>query len=240
MLDLVYREARADVNGMEHEKPAGIAVHSDVTVIVADDHPLLRESVLTFLGRRFRFAEVLEVGTYPDLAQLASQVKSDLLIITDLVMPGMRGLQSLADIRSAARHARIVVYSSIASPSLAEACLQQGANAVVGKRVEREDFAAALATVLSGGTTTIVPEHGSAMSRDILDRATAVVQLSPQQTRVFQMLGDGLLNKQIAYNLGISEATVKAHVGRILEVLGVSSRSKAAICAAWMQEHGLL
>lgn len=240
MLDMVLREARVETKALESERQADVAVHSDITVIVADDHPLLRESLLSFLGRRFRFAEVLEVGTYPDLAQLASQVKSDLLIITDLVMPGMRGLQSLADIRSAARHARIVVYSSIASPSLAEACLQQGANAVVGKRVERDAFSAALATVLSGGSTTVIPEEGSSMSRDILDRATAVVQLSPQQTRVFQMLGDGLLNKQIAYNLGISEATVKAHVGRILEVLGVSSRSKAAICAAWMQEHGLL
>ncbi len=240
MLDAISRGMPVDGEAQGSERANGVAVHATTTVIVADDHPILRESLLSFLGRRFRFSEVLEVGSYPDLIQLAAAVKGDLLIITDLVMPGMKGLQSLADIRSAARHAKLVVYSSIASKGLAEACLAQGADAVIGKRVERDAMQAALADVLAGKTATVIAEEGSSMSRDILDRATAVVQLSPQQTRVFQMLGDGLLNKQIAYNLGISEATVKAHVGRILEVLGVSSRSKAAICAAWMQEHGLL
>jgi DNA-binding NarL/FixJ family response regulator len=83
-------------------------------------------------------------------------------------------------------------------------------------------------------------DNPSSTSPLVLERVALVAELSPQQMKVFQLLGDGLLNKQIAYSLGISEATVKAHVGKILETLRINSRSQAAICSAWMVEHGLI
>ena len=93
---------------------------------------------------------------------------------------------------------------------------------------------------LDGGTIIEVGADNSAVSQAVLERSALVAELSPQQLKVFQLLGDGLLNKQIAYQLGISEATVKAHVGKILETLKITSRSQAAITSAWMAEHGLI
>lgn len=210
------------------------------SVIVADDHPIMQDTVARILRKRFGARAILRASTYGELLDLMVGGQSDPLVITDLVMPGMRGLDSLKKIRDLAPAALVVVYSSNASTQLAESCLDLGMKGLVGKRAGETDFAFAIGEVLEGRTAVVLGDNPSATSPAILERVALVADLSPQQMKVFQLLGDGLLNKQIAYNLGISEATVKAHVGKILETLRITSRAQAAICSAWMVEHGLI
>ncbi|HUG60249.1 MAG TPA: response regulator transcription factor [Methylomirabilota bacterium] len=210
------------------------------TVVVADDHPIMQDTVVRILKKRFGARAILKAATYGELLDLMVGGQQDPLVITDLVMPGMRGLDSLKKIRDLAPAALVVVYSSNASQALADTCLELGMKGFIGKRAGETDFAFAIAEVLEGRTAVMIGDNPSATSPAILERVAFVGDLSPQQMKVFQLLGDGLLNKQIAYNLGISEATVKAHVGKILETLRITSRSQAAICSAWMVEHGLI
>ena len=210
------------------------------TVIVADDHPIMQDTVARILKKRFGARSVLKAATYGELLDMVAGSSDDPLVVTDLVMPGMRGLDSLKSLRDLNPGALVVVYSSNASKGLADTCLDLGIKGFVGKRAGETDFAFAIAEILEGRTAVMLGEDPSATSPAILERVALVGDLSPQQVKVFQLLGDGLLNKQIAYKLGISEATVKAHVGKILETLRITSRSQAAICSAWMVEHGLI
>lgn len=210
------------------------------TVIVADDHPIIQGSVARMLKKRLGFRQPVLAASYDELADAVTDGGADLLVVTDLVMPGMRGLDTLKRIRDLAPRAAVVVYSSNASEALAQACLDIGCRGFIGKRAGEDAFLAAIADVLEGGIAVVLGDDPSAASQAVIERIALVAQLSPQQVKVFQLLGDGLLNKQIAYKLGISEATVKAHVGKILETLNITSRSQAAITSAWMVEHGLL
>ena len=210
------------------------------SVIVADDHPIMQDTVARILRKQFGARSILRASSYAELLDLVVGGQRDPLVITDLVMPGMRGLESLRKIRDLAPAALVVVYSSNASTQLADTCLELGIRGFIGKRAGETDFAFTVGEVLEGRTAVMLGENPSATSPAVLERVALVADLSPQQMKVFQLLGDGLLNKQIAYNLGISEATVKAHVGKILETLKISSRSQAAICSAWMVEHGLI
>jgi DNA-binding NarL/FixJ family response regulator len=219
---------------------AGAPPVLDRTVVVADDHPILQDTVVRIMKRRFGARQILKAASYAELMDLMVGGQPDPLVVTDLVMPGMRGLDSLKRLRDLAPAALVVVYSSNASPSLADSCLELGMRGFIGKRAGETDFAFAIAEILEGRTAVVLGDNPSAASPAILERVALVADLSPQQMKVFQLLGDGLLNKQIAYNLGISEATVKAHVGKILETLRITSRSQAAICSAWMVEHGLI
>ncbi|WP_237153461.1 response regulator transcription factor [Oryzibacter oryziterrae] len=210
------------------------------TAIVAEDHPIIQSAVVRMLKKRFGFKQPILATTYDELADAVMETGENTLVITDLVMPGMRGLDTIKRMRALAPKAWVAVYSSNSGEELAQGCLELGCRAFIGKRSSEDAFAAAIETVLDGGTIIEVGADPTAISQAVLERSALVSALSPQQLKVFQLLGDGLLNKQIAYQLGISEATVKAHVGKILETLKITSRSQAAITSAWMVEHGLI
>jgi DNA-binding NarL/FixJ family response regulator len=210
------------------------------TVVVADDHPIMQDTVSRIMKKRFGARSILRAATYGELLDLVVGGHGDPIVITDLVMPGMRGIDSLKKIRDLSPGALVVVYSSNASEQLAGSCLEFGIRGFIGKRAGETDFAFVIGEVLEGRTAVMLGDDPSSTSPLVLERVALVADLSPQQMKVFQLLGDGLLNKQIAYSLGISEATVKAHVGKILETLRINSRSQAAICSAWMVEHGLI
>ncbi|WP_083656716.1 response regulator transcription factor [Mongoliimonas terrestris] len=210
------------------------------TIIVADDHPIIRDALVALLEKRFRGATVMVACDYTELSSLVLRGPKQLLVVTDLVMPGMSGLDSLRKLCDLAPAAQVIVQSSNAEQSIAEACLRVGARAFVGKRATTGVIDEVIDIVMEGRTTIVLGDKPSSVPKALVDRTALVEQLTPQQVRVFQMLGDGLLNKQIAYSLGISEATVKAHVSKILDTLRCNSRNQAATCASWMTEHGLI
>jgi DNA-binding NarL/FixJ family response regulator len=201
-------------------------------LVIADDHPLfrgaLREAVSDVLGR----AEIGEAATFEEVTDLLERGGEVDLILLDLRMPGMRGFSGLMYLRAQYPSVPVVVVSANDDPAVIRRCMEFGASGFFPKTLGAEALRAALARVLQGELWT-PPDVDLARDTDA-ESAAMIARLSsltPQQVRVLMMLSGGLLNKQIAYQLGVSEATVKAHVSAILQKLGVDSRTQAVIAA---------
>ena len=154
-------------------------------------------------------------------------------MLLDLTMPGVRGFSGLMYMRAQYPSIPVMVVSANDDPAVIRRCMEFGASGFIPKTLGVEAMRMAIARVLEGGVWTppdVNLEAGTdAETADLMAR---LATLTPQQVRVLMMLSEGLLNKQIAYNLTVSEATVKAHVSAILQKLGVESRTQAVIAAA--------
>ncbi|MGO4832227.1 response regulator transcription factor, partial [Rhizobiaceae sp. 2RAB30] len=152
------------------------------------------------------------------------------LVLLDLSMPGVSGLSGLVSLRGLRSEIPIVVVSARDDPETIRRALELGASGFISKSASMEDIRSAVSTVLDGGVAAPSGlDLGVERDPEISDLIRRLQMLTPQQTRVLGMLGEGLLNKQIAYELGVSEATIKAHVSAILQKLGVDSRTQAVI-----------
>ncbi len=202
-------------------------------LVIADDHPLfrgaLREAVTGLLER----AEIAEAGAFDEVAKLLDRGGEIDLILLDLTMPGVRGFSGLMYLRAQYPSVPIVVVSANDDPAVIRRCMDFGASGFIPKTLGIEAMRAAILRVLKGGVWT-PPDVDLAAGADAETAAllARLARLTPQQVRVLMMLSEGLLNKQIAYELSVSEATVKAHVSAILQKLGVESRTQAVIAAA--------
>ena len=202
-------------------------------LLIADDHPLfrgaLREAVTGLLSR----AHVGEAGTFEEVTELIEKSGDVDLILLDLSMPGVRGFSGLMYLRAQFPSLPVVVVSANDDPAVIRRCMEFGASGFIPKTLGIEALRQAIARVLQGEVWT-PPDVDLARGSDA-ESAAMIARLStltPQQVRVLMMLSGGLLNKQIAYELGVSEATIKAHVSAILQKLGVESRTQAVIAAA--------
>ena len=201
--------------------------------MIADDHPLFRGALREAVTGVFDRAEVAEAGTFEEVSELLERGGSDIdLILLDLRMPGVRGFSSLMYLRAQYPSLPIVVVSASDDPAVIRRCIDFGASGFIPKTLGIEALRQAIARVLQGEVWT-PPDVD--LTRQSDGEITAMIArlstLTPQQVRVLMMLSAGLLNKQIAYELGVSEATVKAHVSAILQKLGVESRTQAVIAA---------
>jgi DNA-binding NarL/FixJ family response regulator len=145
-------------------------------------------------------------------------------------MPGASGLSGLISLRGTHPSLPIIVISAHDDPVTVRRALDLGASGFISKSASMEEIRNAVRTVLDGGIAAPAAlDLGKESDPEISGLIRRLQTLTPQQTRVLSMLGEGLLNKQIAYELGVSEATVKAHVSAILQKLGVDSRTQAVI-----------
>ena len=191
--------------------------------LIADDHPMVRDALRTALSQTFPGAAVALAGTFGEAqAVLERQPETDALLL-DLDMPGMDGLTGLALLRSEHPTVPIIVVSAARDGAIARRTYDLGASAYVDKASSLEEIAATVRAVLDG---EILAPPESATPDSFAQRAA---QLTPQQWRVLALMVQGDQNKQIAYKLGVGEATVKAHVTVILRKLGVRSRTQAVI-----------
>ena len=191
--------------------------------LIADDHPMVRDALSMALAQAFPGAAVAVTGSLAGVqAGLESQPETDALLL-DLDMPGMDGLTGLALLRSAHPTVPIVVVSAARDAAVARRTHDLGAAAYVDKSASLDEIAATVRAVLDGEIIA-PPEAGAPDSF-----AQRAAQLTPQQWRVLALMVHGDQNKQIAYKLGVGEATVKAHVTVILRKLGVRSRTQAVI-----------
>jgi DNA-binding NarL/FixJ family response regulator len=200
--------------------------------IGADDHPLFRGALRQSLAASFTSLEIKEAGSLEEVTgELEHRGEADLILL-DLSMPGMRGFSGLMYLRAQYPGVPVVIVSASDDPATIRRCLGLGALGFIPKSLGAEAIRDAVRQVLAGEVWT--PPDLPLDEPD--DQTDAVVQrlatLTPQQVRVLMMLSEGLLNKQIAYELGVSEATVKAHVSAILQKLGVDSRTQAVIAAS--------
>ena len=201
-------------------------------LLIADDHPLFRGALREAVSGLFARADIGEAGTFEEVTELLERGGEVDLILLDLRMPGVRGFSGLMYLRAQYPGLPIVVVSANDDPAVIRRCMEFGASGFIPKTLGVEALRGAIARVLKGEVWTPADVD---LARDADAGSAAMIArlatLTPQQVRVLMMLSGGLLNKQIAYELGVSEATVKAHVSAILQKLGVESRTQAVIAA---------
>jgi DNA-binding NarL/FixJ family response regulator len=164
------------------------------------------------------------------------------LVLLDLSMPQTRGLEGVIELRTRYPKLPIVVVSALEDARIIHEVMQCGAAGYISKSMRGADLGRALEDVMSG--SVVLPKGyqpptapGATGASDL---AARIATLTPQQVRVLHMLRQGLLNKQIAFDLGVGETTVKAHVSEILRKLKVSSRTQAVIEAAKIDFNAIL
>ncbi|HXT05718.1 MAG TPA: response regulator transcription factor [Roseiarcus sp.] len=204
-----------------------------VRILIADDHPLVLGALRQAVSGAIAGVEIHEAHDFESLAATLEAHPDMDLVLLDLSMPGVRGFSGLLHLRAERPGVPVVVVSANEDRAVMRHCLEFGAAAYVPKSLDVETMRSAIRAVLDGGRWTPPDLDAKPAGRD---EASALVKrlssLTPQQVRVLMMLSQGLLNKQIAYELTVSEATVKAHVSAILQKLGVESRTQAVILAA--------
>lgn len=195
-------------------------------IIIADDHPLFRSALAHAVARVWPEAAIIEASSAAEArAALEAGVAEALLL--DLHMADSTGLSALMDLRQDYPALPIVIVSASEEPRVAAAAAQLGAAGFIPKSASLDAMREGLAAVKDGDGW--FPSGGEAWADDDLAR---IASLTPAQRRILAAIRQGLLNKQIAYELTISEATVKAHITAILRKLGVGSRTQAVLLAA--------
>jgi DNA-binding NarL/FixJ family response regulator len=208
------------------------AVSEAVRFLIIDDHPLFREALHSAVQMAYPDVDTVEARSIGEAMNLLGGHPPFDLALLDLSMPDVHGFDGLLQLRT--RHPRlpVVVVSGHEEPRVIAEALSYGAAGFIPKSARKADLAAAIRSVMDGAIYVpenyepTQPDDGSAGRADMVQRLST---LTPQQLRVLQMLRQGLLNKQIAYELQVGETTVKAHVSEILRKLNVYSRTQAVI-----------
>src|SRR2546423_6500077 len=201
--------------------------------VIADDRPLFRGALREAVSGLFADAEIAEAGSFADAGALLDQESDIDLVLLDLSMPGVRGFSGLMYLRAQYPSVPVVVVSANDDPAVIRRCMEFGASGFIPKTLGVDVMRSAIARVLEGGVWTPPDvDLKAGIDAETAELMARLATLTPQQVRVLLMLSEGLLNKQIAYNLSVSEATVKAHVSAILQKLNVESRTQAVIAAA--------
>jgi DNA-binding NarL/FixJ family response regulator len=201
-------------------------------LLIADDHPLFRGALREAVSGLIAGARIAEAGTFEEVSEILEREGDLDLILLDLAMPGVRGFSGLMYLRAQYPSLPIVVVSANDDPAVIRRCMDFGASGFIPKTLGIEALRQAITRVLQGEVW--IPSDIDLARQADAESSVMIARLStltPQQVRVLMMLSSGLLNKQIAYELGVSEATVKAHVSAILQKLGVESRTQAVIAA---------
>lgn len=202
-------------------------------LVIADDHPLFRGALREAVSGLLERVDIAEAGTFDDAVQLLERPGDVDLVLLDLTMPGARGFSGLMYVRAQYPSVPVIVVSANDDPAVIRRCMEFGASGFIPKTLGVEAMRAAISRILGGGVW-MPPDIDLSTGSDAeaAELMARMATLTPQQVRVLMMLSEGLLNKQIAFQLGVSEATVKAHVSAILQKLGVESRTQAVIAAA--------
>ncbi len=202
-------------------------------LVIADDHPLFRDALRQAVASVVASAKINEAGSFEELTGLLDRETDVDLILLDLTMPGISGFSGLIYLRAQFPAIPVVIVSASDDSATIRRSMDFGASGFIPKRFGVETLRDAIGKVMRGDVWIPADVDLSvAADPDMMKLRDRLVTLTPQQVRVLMMLSEGLLNKQIAFELGVSEATIKAHVSAILQKLGVESRTQAVIAAA--------
>lgn len=210
--------------------PEPTAMHS---ALIVDDHPLFCDALSMTLKTFVGIAEIETANRLDAAMDRIEGGEAPDVIVLDLNLPDVNGMDGLIRLRKAAGETPIVVVSSLADPKIIGAAIKAGASGFVPKHSHRDIFRAAFDALVRGDVYT--PEDfegdasGSATAQE--DAIARLGLLTRQQARILQLVCEGKLNKQIAYDLSIAETTVKAHVTAIMRKLNVYSRTQAVLIA---------
>lgn len=201
-----------------------------LTFVVVDDHPLFRGAIKETLLSLNEGVSILEAGDFDAAKKIVSDTPDIDLVLLDLAMPGTSGLSGLVTLRALQPAVPVVIVSASDDIATIRRAIELGASGYIKKSSSFEEIRLAINGVLSGEIVSPVNVSlGIENDPDIRDLIQRIRTLTPQQARVLGMLAEGLLNKQIAYELKVSEATIKAHVSAVLQKLNVDNRTQAVI-----------
>lgn len=204
-----------------------------IRVLIAEDHRVVRAGIEQLLGT---VADIEVIGSASDGEQavaLARRHAPD-VVLMDLMMPGVDGVRATRRIRATQAEIHVVVLTSFSDRARILAALDAGAVGYLLKDAEPEELMRGIRAAASG-ESPLDPKAAHAVL-SARSQAQPASELTPREHEVLALVGDGLPNKLIARRLGISEKTVKAHLTRIFQTLGVSDRTAAAL---WVRQHGL-
>jgi DNA-binding NarL/FixJ family response regulator len=209
-------------------------------ILIADDHPLFRDALRRAVLQGQPAARIDEAEDVPGLLALADANPAADLLLMDLNMPGAQGFSALVHVRATRPTLPVLVVSAQEDPALMQRAVAHGAAGFIPKSSSLAQISAAIAAVLDGDTwlPSGLAVNGAALDPEEQRLAQRIAELTPQQYRVLGMLCRGLLNKQIAWELQVSEATVKAHMTAVLRKLGANSRTQAALLAGKLALDG--
>lgn len=208
---------------------------AQVRVIIADDHPMMRTALRQATEFTLPGVEIVETGDFgKTVAKLGEHANAIDLVLVDLNMPGMSGLIGFVALRSQYPDVPMLVVSATEDPLTVHRAINFGASGFIPKSAHASEMSAAIRAVIEGKVW--LPKHLQSRRptepKEIGHIARRLAKLTPHQLRVLVMLREGKANKQIAYDLGVSEQTIKMHVSAVLRKLGVTSRIQAVILAS--------
>jgi len=202
------------------------------TILIADDHPLFRAALRGAIAPSMADACFVESDTVADMLDAVERIPGADVLLLDLDMPGAHGFSALAHVRGVRPELPVIIVSANDDPHTVASAFSYGAQGFIAKSSDAADIGAGVEAVLQGEAVAPrgyrAPPAG-AHARPDLEVAAQLAELTPQQFRVLSLMLSGLLNKQIAFELDVSEATVKAHVTVVLRKLGVASRTQAVL-----------
>nr|WP_067293790.1 response regulator transcription factor [Marinobacterium profundum] len=207
-------------------------------ILIADDHPLFREAITNVISTSFPGCETIETESLDSALALTLEQDDLDLILLDLNMPGMHGLNGLITLRNEAPTVPVVIVSAEEDKQIVLQAITYGAVGFITKSSPRDQMTQALQQILDGNVylpSDIIRSSKPESRRHRNDENRIPVELLSSLTRrqllVLERMATGESNKQIAYNLNIAETTVKAHVSAILRKLGVHNRIQAVLSA---------
>lgn len=204
--------------------------HPEVELLIADDHPLFREALVRAVNRVMPHARMHEADSVDSLMSLVAEHPGAELLLLDLNIPGAQGFSALAHLRRLRPQLPVVIVSAKEDRLTVRRALVHGAAGFIPKSADLATLDHALATLLAGDEWTPEGDFDTAdVDAEEVALAARLADLTPQQFRVLGLICKGLLNKQIAYELGLAHATVKVHVGAILRKLDVNTRTQAVM-----------
>lgn len=218
-----------NASSAESSQPDARAIE---TALIVEDHPLFSDAISITLRMVRGVTRVTAVETLNEaLALLQGQPAPDIILL-DLNLPDVDGLEGLIRIRRAAPEALVMIVSSVTDPRVIAAAIQAGAAGFVPKHSQRPVYQSAFDAVARGETFLpegiVLPRAAEPGRGNAADRVNS---LTAQQSRILALICEGKFNKQIAHDLSIAETTVKAHVTSIMRKLGVHSRTQAVLVA---------
>lgn len=200
-------------------------------ILIADDHPLFRDALRRSILTAWPQALIREASDVASLQALVDDAADAELLLLDLHMPGASGFSALVHVRAQHPGLPIIVISAHEERSVVARAIAHGASGYIPKSAPVKAIVEAIHHVLAGGVWLPTDAAPTPLQPAEADAASRIAELTPQQFRVLAMIGEGLLNKQIAYELGVSEATIKAHMTAIMRKLGVGNRTQVALIA---------
>jgi NarL family two-component system response regulator LiaR len=202
-----------------------------IRILIVDDHAVVREGLRTFLELQEGLEVVGEAGDGDEALPLAEQLEPD-VVLMDLVMPRLDGVEAMRELRRRVPGARVIVLTSFLEDDRLLPAIRAGAAGYLLKNVQPQELARAI-RLADEGEALLDPAVAARLVNAVSDgQADEREPLTPREREVLDLIARGLSNKRIALELGVAEKTVKTHVSHVLAKLGVADRTQAALYAA--------